>query len=331
MATFVGIDVGAAKVDVGSRSDASRGPVLSFEQTAAGHAALIQKLGELAPECVVMEATGIYYLDLALALTQAGMRVAVINPKSFHHFAALKLKASKTDRIDAELLAEYAQCMRPAVWTPPAPERLALRALGRQINRLTAARTQARNRLHALQSTRTTPKVLIRDEQGGIRTLDRRIEKLTAAAVELIQAAPTLARQMRHLTAAKGIATTSAISLLAELCVLPTHLKASQVSRHAGLDVRLHQSGSSINKPGRLSKAGNAYLRAALYMPAMSAKRFDPHTKAFFDALVARGKKKMQALCAVMRKMLTGVWACMQLDQAFDSSKLYSNDHAATA
>jgi transposase len=76
-----------------------------------------------------------------------------------------------------------------------------------------------------------------------------------------------------------------------------------------------------------LSKAGNAYLRSALYMPAMSAIQWDTRAKAFYKALVARGKKKMQALCAVMRKYLTGLWACIQNDTPFDSSRLFSDIH----
>ena len=113
------------------------------------------------------------------------------------------------------------------------------------------------------------------------------------------------------------------------MSVLPTHLKAAQVSRYAGLDVRLYQSGSSVNQAPRMSKAGNAYLRAALFMPAMSAVCCDPHARAFYASLQRRGKKKMQALGAVMRKYLTGLWVCIQHDQDFDSAKLFSKIHFA--
>src|SRR5690606_21773170 len=101
-----------------------------------------------------------------------------------------------------------------------------------------------------------------------------------------------------------------------------------QVSRHAGLDVRLHQSGSSVARKARISKAGNAYLRSALYMPVMSAVRFDPNARAFYEALIARGKTKLQAQVAVMRKYLTGVWACIRTDSPFNSDLLFSPQHA---
>ena len=327
MSVFVGIDIAARTVAVVVRSNEGNGPVQTFEQTPQGHARLARKLARLQPRCVVMEATGIYYLDLAVALHAAGLPVAVINPRSFHHFARLKLVASKTDPVDAGLLAEYAQRMGPALWTPPDATRMALRDMGRQINRLVHARTQAKNRLHALKARQSTPQLLLTDEQEGIAALDARIARLREAALALIAEHATLSMQLRHLCAATGVSQVSGLALLAELAVLPAHLKARQVSRYAGLDVRLNQSGSSISRPGRLSKAGNAYLRSALFMPALSAVCHDVHARAFHAALVGRGKKRIQAICAVMRKYLTGLWACLRSGEPFDSAKLFSPVH----
>ena len=327
MGVTIGLDVGAKSVEWVSREAGRSSKAESCAQSPQGHAALIKRLRALAPVCVVMEATGIYYLDLALALHGAGLPVAVINPKSFKHFATLKLAQAKTDAQDAALLAEFGERMTPPLWSPPEVQRLALRDIGRQINRLIAARTQAKNRLHALQAKQMTMPLLIEDEQEGIVLLDRRIARLEQAAVALIQQDEVLQHQLQQLCTAKGIARSSGLAILGELCVLPVSLKAPQVSRYAGLDVRVCQSGTSVNRPGRLSKAGNAYLRAALYMPAMSAIQWDARTKAFYQGLVARGKKKMQALCAVMRKYLTGLWACIRQDIPFDSSRLFSDIH----
>ncbi|HEX5314934.1 MAG TPA: IS110 family transposase [Gammaproteobacteria bacterium] len=326
MSTYVGIDVGAKRCEWAWREAGCAREGGSFEQNPGGHAAVIARLKRLVPERVVLEATGVYYLDLALALHAAGLPVAVINPKSFHHFVQLKLKVSKTDRLDAGLLAEYAERMRPALWTPPEPTCLALRDIGRQIGRLTHMRTQAKNRLHALTAKCATPRLLINDERAGIRALDRRA-RLSQAGDELIAQAPALAKHFACLRTAKGIGRISAVALLGELCVLPEEMKTAQLARHAGLDVRLTQSGTSVNKPGRLSKSGNRYLRAALYMPALSAVRYDPHARAFYHALIARGKEKLQALCAVMRKYLTGLWACLKAGEPFDSSRLFSSIH----
>ncbi|OOG20527.1 IS110 family transposase [Thioalkalivibrio denitrificans] len=327
MMTVIGIDISAQSFDLVSRRHGRNAKVQRFEQSPQGHARAIRYLKGLKPECIVMEATGVYYLDLALALHEADLPVCVINPRSFRHFAEIHLTGSKTDAIDAALLAEYAERMTPRRWTPPPQHCLALRDIGRQINRLIHARTQAKNRLHALSAKTSTPGLLIEDEQDGIAQLDRRIERLKQAALELIAQSEALSRHFEHMSTARGMGQASSVAVLAELCTLPSDLKAAQVSRHAGLDVRLTQSGSSVNSPGRLSKAGNAYLRAALYMPAMAAIRHEPRAKAFYEALVARGKKKIQALCAVMRKYLTGLWACIKTQTPFDAAALFSDQH----
>lgn len=331
MATWIGIDIAAKTFDLVIRVDGKPSRPLTFQQSPRGHQLAVRHLKKLKPRGVVMEATGVYYLDLALSLFRAGLPVMVINPKSFHHFAKLKLTGSKTDGMDAALLAEYGERMTPMRWVAPDETRLGLRDIGRQINRLTGSRTQAKNRLHALQAKSLTLPVLLEDEQEGISLLDRRIERLQQAALELVERCPELARDLRHFTSGIGIGVASALALLGELSVLPGEMRAAQVSRHAGLDVQLGLSGTSVHRPSRLSKAGNAYLRAALYMPALSAVGHDLRAKAFYEALIGRGKKKIQAICAVMRKYLTGLWACLRTHSPFDSTKLFSECHCRTA
>lgn len=150
MTTHVGVDIGARTVVMGWRKDDHKQAVASYAQTPQGHAQLVRRLVELKPDGVVLEATGVYYLDLAVALFQAGLPVSVINPRSFHHFAKLELSGSKSDPTDAALLAEYSQRMSPAQWMPPSLAQLTLRDLGRQLNRLTALRTQAKNSIRHL-------------------------------------------------------------------------------------------------------------------------------------------------------------------------------------
>lgn len=331
MALVVGVDIGSQTAPMAWRKDGKAAGTWTIEQSAKGHPLAVKKLLSLKPDLIVMEATGIYYLDLAIKLTNAGLPVAVINPKSAHNFAKVMLANSKTDKIDAQLLAEYAERMTPRVWTAPTAQMLELRALGRHLNRLTGHRTQAKNELHALKATQTTSSMLIEDAEQAIVAFDKRIDRFRKAALELILQSPELSVSYKCMIAGPGIGEVSAIAMLAELATLPPTLKSNQVSRHAGLDVRLTQSGTSLNKPGRMSKAGNAYLRAAMFMPALSAMRCDRYVKAFFDGLVARGKKKMQAIGAIMRKYLTGVWACIRSGEPFDTAKLFSEKHLLKA
>lgn len=323
MSIFAGIDVSAHELTVALLQPDQKAQLSTFEQTPASHKALAKYLKKRKVQQIVMEATGIYYLDAALALHAAGLTVSVINPRSAHNFARTLLESSKTDRIDAILLARYAQCMRPQPWQPPNIELLAARDLGRRLNQLTGAKTAAQNRLHALSSKQCTDRLLIEDVEDEIQSLERRIERLGQAALERVKQHPELNRMHQILISATGIAQTSAIKLIAELCLLDRSMTSKQVSRHAGLSVRLSESGTSQSKPGRLSKAGNAYLRAALFMPAMVMVQHDPIAKAHYQHLTDRGKKKIQALCAIQRKMLTGLWAAIKSDEPFNTGKLF--------
>jgi transposase len=122
---------------------------------------------------------------------------------------------------------------------------------------------------------------------------------------------------------AKGIGEASAMRRLAERLVLPDDLTAPQWVAHAGLDPRPYQSGSSIDRPRRITKVGNRHLRAALYMPAWVAIRHEPNVKAFYNKLIVAGKKPMQAVVAVMRKLLHAIWSMLKHDQNFDGNKFF--------
>ena len=325
--SYVGIDIAAKKVDVVIRKNGHNQKATVHEQSVEGREKLAEMLKSLSPQCIVMEATGIYFLDLAYTLHRHGLSVSVINPKSYHHFAKSLLLSSKTDAIDAALLAQYGEMYKPKAWEPPQKTCRDLRAIGRKLNRLTYQRTQMKNALHAMKSTNETPDYLIEDEKEGIDTLNQRIAKLTQIARVLVDQDANLARGFECLKSAKGVGETTALMVLSELCVLPKTMKSSQISRYAGLDVKQTQSGSSVRSAGRISKAGNGYLRQSLYMSALSSARYEKRANAFYLGLIASGKKKKQALCAVMRKYLTGLWACIKNEEAFDSEKLFSDIH----
>ena len=322
MPIFAGIDVSARELTVAVVDADAKPQLTTFEQTPEGHRQVAAHLS--GADRIVMEATGIYYLDAALVLHEAGLRLSVINPRAAHHFAKALLETSKTDRIDAVILAEYARRMQPKPWQPPNRDWLAVRDLGRRINQLTAAKTAAKNRRHALTSKSLTDPVLIEDVEDEIQALEARIERLGRAARQRIGGDDSLQTLYDVLSSATGIGQTSALSLLSELCLLDRRFTAAQISRYAGLNVCLAESGSSVHGKTRLSKAGNAYLRAALHMPSLSLVRHDPIARAHYEQLIARGKKRMQALCAVQRKFLTGLWACIKSESAFDSAKLFA-------
>ena len=320
-----GVDVSKDVLDVAVRRDGEHRDTARFDNEAAGHRKLVAwltKRGRTAR--VVLESTGTYSLDVALALQRArGIEVMVANPRAVKQFAGALLQRSKTDLTAAVALCEYAARMPFVAWVPPAAPVLALRGMARRIAALVVERTRERNRLHALQATTEHLAVVGNDIEVNIRHLERRIELMTAEAVALVATHAELQRAFDRLTSVRGIATTTAVQLLPELLVLPDDMTVRQWVAHAGLDPRAHQSGTSIDKPARISKVGNAHIRRALFMPALVAVQHEPHVKAFFDKLVRRGKKPLQAYVAVMRKLLHAIYGMFRTNTDFVPEKFH--------
>jgi len=318
-----GIDVGSRQLVVAI--DPGTGAIWegTFSNDAAGHRNLIRRLtrtGTAARVCV--EATGIYHLDLCLALAQAKrIEVMVANPRATKDFARAQLQRSKTDRTDAHSLLEFVRRMDFEAWEPPRASILALRAFSRRIQALLVTRAQEKNRLHADESVEATPRAIRESIDRHIDAINGEIESLTQSALAEVRVDEDLARRFAHLISVKGIAEASAITLLAELSVLPVDMSARQWVAHAGLDPKHNESGTSVHGAVRISKIGNRHLRAALFLPAMVASRHEPRVRAFYEKLLARGKKPMQALVAVMRKLLHAVHGMFQYDSDFDGTR----------
>ena len=149
------------------------------------------------------------------------------------------------------------------------------------------------------------------------------MDALETLALRLIERAPELAEAYALLTSVKGIARRSAIQLMAELLCLPESLTVREWVAYAGLDVREYESGSSVRRPRRISKVGNAHLRRVLYMPAHVAIQHDPNVRAFYRNLLADGKTSMFALVAVMRKLLHAIYGMLKHRTPFDGTKFY--------
>jgi transposase len=271
-----------------------------------------------------MESTGLYGLDLALALHQAGVAVMVANPRAVRHFAQARLQGSKNDRLDSVVLREFAARMEFQAWRPPTAAALKRVAVARRLEALTKMMAAEKNRLHAASLSAALPAIIRRDIERSIATQKRAIDRLTLTAQEFILDDPELARRYELLLSIPGFGVTSAVHTLAELSLLPAGMGVRQWVAYAGLDPREYTSGTSVRKKPRISKAGNKHLRRALYMPALVAVRHDPHLRAYYEHLLARGKSKMQALVATMRKLLHAIFGMFKHDQLFDGAKVYA-------
>lgn len=297
-----------------------------FPNTPEGHQAVLRFLDRSGRKVrVVLESTGLYGLDLALCLHQAGVAVMVANPRAVRHFAQAMMQRSKTDRLDAEVLRQFAARMPFVAWRPPSAAALKLVAVARRLEALTEMLVAEKNRRHAASLSQALPAIIRRDVLRSIQTQQRAIERLTRAAQEFVLDDPGLARRYELLLSIPGFGATSALHVLAELALLPADLDVRQWVAYAGLDPRQHTSGSSVEKKPRISKAGNKHLRRALYMPALVAVVHEPHLRAFYEHLLAKGKLKMQALVATMRKLLHAIFGMFKHDQIFDGAKTFAH------
>ena len=320
-----GIEVSAKELVVRLRRQEDLEPLRNFTNTPEGHLIILRYLrqaGRVVRVC--MESTGLYGLDLALALSgQEGIEVMVANPRAVRHFAQAMMQRSKNDQIDAGVLEQFALHMPFKPWQRPSVATLALHALARRLRELVEMQTAEKNGQHAAGVSKAIPAVVRRDLARSLRAQERAIERLTRQARKLMAQDSQLAERFELLDSAPGIGEASAVQLLGELGVLAPDLEARQWVAYAGLDPRQYTSGTSVHKKPRISKAGNKHLRHALFMPALVAVQHDPHLRAFYQHLLAKGKFKMQALVAVMRKLLHALHAMFKTHQPYDGSKLF--------
>jgi len=312
---YLGIDIAKRTFDAALLQD-GRARHHHFLNSAAGFAQLETWLRDHAtgPVHAGLEATSRYGDALALFLHQRGVRVSVINPARTHAFAKSELARTKTDKADAALIARFLAAHQPPAWTPPAPEQRQLQDLTRRLEALQAMRQQERNRLELAE-----PASLLRDSlEAHLRHLEEQLDQLQASCRTHLQAHPPLQPRCRLLQTIPGIGETTALKLLAELPTAQQCPRARQAAAYAGLCPRQRQSGSSVHGKTRLSKTGNARLRKALYLPAVSAMRFNPILREFAQRLLERGKPKMAVVGAVMRKLLHQAYGVLKHNQPFN-------------
>jgi transposase len=272
---------------------------------------------------VSLEATGVYSLDLAFALDAAeGIAVAVLNPKVANRFAQT-IRRSKADAADAEVLAEYTYRIPFTAWVAPSSSSMRLRSIVRHAENLSVQSAQNQNRLHAARGSTSTPNCVVQDLKRCVASIEQRIHKLRHEAMTFVRQDDLLRKRYELLISIPGIAQVSAMQLLAELSTLPSDLTVREWVAHSGLDPAHEISGSLVKKASRISRAGNRHLRRALYMPALVALRCDPHTKAFFESLLARSKARLQAFIAAARKLLHAIYGIFRSGLKYEGTKLF--------
>ena len=324
---LAGIDIANESFDLCGRRDQQL-VRRRFNNTPAGHRQAIRWLRyRRQPARVCLEATGIYHLPLALALANTdGIELMLVNPRASRRFAEARLTRAKTDAVDAATLLAFLERMPFVPWQPPAERVLELQSLAQRLAQLTKEITRERARLHAAERAGTHTRLAQHDIRAHLKQLGKRRERFQARAIEWLHSDPHLREDLELIDSIPGFASTAAFTVLAELKPLPTGLTAPQWVAQAGLDPRPRESGSSVRAPRRISKHGNARLRAALFLPAMVAIQHNDHVRAFYNARLQRGSSPRQAQVAVMRKLLHTIWGILKHRQPWNPERFYRPD-----
>jgi transposase len=315
--TVIGIDVSKATLDACLLLAGGTTREHAFANDPAGHAALLAWADRHAGRAAThfgMEATGGYEVALACHLHAAGRTVSVVNPTRIKYAGVMRGRGNKTDKADARLIAAYTRDQRPPAWRPPTPEVRELQALVRRRDDLRALAAHEKARLDAPLLTPAARKSVAR----VIKLLAKEADAMQAAADALIAVTPALAADRDLLASIVGVGAQTASTVLAELPALDRVPSAQAAAAYAGLSPREFRSGSSIRGRTRLSKSGNARLRKALYLPTLTAIRFNPVLAGFFARLVAAGKPTMQAVGACMRKLVMICYGVLKNRKPFD-------------
>jgi transposase len=316
-AAWVGIDISKDTLDACLLPVHGRPRCHSFRNDAAGHAALLAWADAHARGAgFCLESTGTYGTALATTLAEAGRHASVVNPARIKYASLARGQGNKTDKADARCIAEYARDRRPPAWHPAPAETRELQGLVRRRDDLLRLAAREKGRLAVPGLTAAVRESVERT----VAWLEGEAQRLQGLADDLIAGSEQLRADRALLESIPGVGPSTAQAILAELPPVGQVPTAQQAAAFAGLAPRQYQSGVTVRKRTRLSKAGNARLRKALYLPALTAIRFNPLLRALYERLTGAGKAKMAAVGACMRKLLMIAYGVLKNRAPFDPS-----------
>lgn len=310
---FIGIDVSKKKLDVALLED-GKVRIKTVLNSSSGFSELVSWLHKnKAPDgCICMEATNVYWEECAIYLTQAGYVVSVVNPALVKAFAQSEGVRSKTDAVDARLLARFCQEKAPKPWKAPSLTEQILRALVLRHQSLVEMQTQERNRLHTARTA------LVQSIETHLLWLADEIKRIEKEIDDLIKDDPDMGDRQRLLDSIPGVGPRTIAVLLAYVGHTLRFQSARQFAAFAGLTPMHYESGSSVYKRPRLSKIGHSFLRRSLYMPAMVTLYKTDWGRAFRDRLLKAGKAPKLIIGAMMRKLAQVAYGVLKSNKPFN-------------
>jgi len=306
---IIGIDVSKKKLDCLWLKDENTSKAKSrvFTNSLAGYSALLdwaQKQTSEGRETLhfIMEATGVYHEALATQMYRAGAKVSVVNPAQVCHYAKSLGRRTKTDKKDSMVLARYGTTQAPRLWQPEPEEVRLLKAFIARINAVEQDIQREKNRLEKAEIVHVSNEILI-SIHTVLKQLEKEKNRLDTLINQHIDQHPTLKEDRQLLESIPGVGPVISRIMLSVIRSR-TFNSASQCAAYLGLTPIQHESGSSVKRKARLSKAGDAKIRAKLYMSAVVCIQHNPDIKRQYERLIKKGKAKMSALGAAMRKLV---------------------------
>lgn len=315
--TYVGIDVSKDDFVVVYRIENQTTSTKVYENNKKGIKSFLKTIDE---DCwCIMEATGVYHLSLALAISKKEIDVSVVNPLQIKRFAQTKLSRTKTDKADAMLIAEYGCRMKPKRYIAPEEFVMELKQLRSLVRMLKRNNRALANQMHVLKRRDNTSKMALKICKSTIKSNNTQIKKIEDEMECIVKEhCKDIYEQLCSIPSISRITAT-------ELIVMSNAFKnfntAKEFACFIGISPCINESGSSIRGYRGISRIGDAHTRSTLYMCAMMAKVCNKACKETFDRLVERGKPRKLALIAVMNKLIKQAFAIVK------SGKMYSENH----
>jgi transposase len=310
----LGLDVAKAKLDCALRYPEGKYKSKVVDNNLNGFKVLIEWLAKhgVTSAHVCMEATGVYWEAAAEYLAGQGMVVSVVNPAQIKAFGQSQLVRTKTDKVDARLIANFCAERNPAPWQAPSANEQALRAMVLRLESLQNMRTQEINRLEVSRDV-VKPSIA-----AHIDWLEEQIKELANDIREHMDDDDGLKDKHALLDSIPGLGERTIAILLAYYADLGRFDNARQAAAFAGVDPRQFESGTSVKMKPRMSKIGHGFLRKSLYMPALVALHKTDWGKRFRERLAAAGKPPKLIIGAMMRKLIHVAFGVLKSGKNFD-------------
>lgn len=316
MCKVIGIDISKASFDVSFQKHQGDQVHFKFSNNRKGFNKFFKHIDTF--DHCIMEASGPYYLFLAHYLYERGVNVSVVNPLQVKHFVRMRMTKAKTDKKDAQMIAQYGESERPDLWQPNEKAVTQLQLINSALEGLHKHVSMVINQLEAFNLVPEKDPEVINTLKSLLRSLKLKISKLEARAKKITK--ECFEQTNKLLQSIPGIGPKTATMLIAITNNFQKFSDSKKLSAYVGLAPRIYQSGTSINGKGHITKMGNRHMRKLLYLGAWTAKRYNKHCKEMYQRLKEKGKPEKVIKIAIANKLLRQAFAVATTFKEFDKN-----------